>query len=247
MTNITQNLPTLPQTGTAPAAGDATMPLAGGQGSIPFDGANLPVATVKKQELPDGISSNCKQLVFLVRDCSSSMAGPKIEELNKASISFLKVLADKANKDGFLVSVVDFQSSAKRATPVAKATVLTLPNAIAGGGTNFDSALKETILAINEFKVRPNQEGWHYLRPQVLFLSDGQSPVADKNILELQEIATVTAVAYGSDADTTTLTRISSANEVHIIGTRGGDLRKFLARVGQTMSQELAIAAQPLT
>ena len=247
MTDISRNLPTLPQTGTEPATGNATIPMADNQTGNPFDAASLPVATVKKQKLPDGISSNCKQLVLLVRDCSSSMSGAKIDELNKASFSLVKVLADQLNKDGFLVSIVDFQSSSKLATSAELATRLQVPQAVAGGGTNFDSALKRTIEAIMKFDNQPNPEGWRYLRPHVLFLSDGHSAVSDKNIMELQEIADVTAIAYGDDADTQTLNRISSTNEVHIVGTQGGDLRKFLAQVGQTLSVELAWAGQALT
>ena len=94
----------------------------------------------------------------------------------------------------------------------------------------------------SDFKARPNPDGWHYLRTQVLFLSDGQSSVSQKNILALQEIANVTAIAYGSDADGSTLSSIASDGKVHVIGTRGGELRKFFADVGKTLRQGFATA-----
>jgi len=102
--------------------------------------------------------------------------------------------------------------------------------------------LKESILTIEEHTALPNPDGWVYLRPVALVLSDGQSDVSDKNIQDLQEIADVITIAYGSDANTSTLARIASDGQVHVVGTQGGELRKFLADVGQTLSQSLATA-----
>jgi len=100
--------------------------------------------------------------------------------------------------------------------------------------------LLETIKTVEDFNARPNLDGYRYLRPQVLFLSDGHSSVTDKNIADLHEIADVIAIAYGADADTQTLKRIASDGQVHVIGTDGGALRQFLAEVGKTLSQSLS-------
>ena len=203
----------------------------------------LPDLKVSKPlKIPTGVTSNTKQHVLLVRDCSSSMSGTKIDELNLASSGLIQELAKEQNKDGFLVSLIDFSSSSKRSAYAVSATGLTPPPAIAAGGTNFDSALLKTIETIEGFQNEPNSDGWRYLRPQVLFLSDGQSRVSDKNILNLQEIADVTTIAYGSDAEAQTLSKISSDGQCHVIGTSGAELRKFLANVGQTLSQSLSSA-----
>ncbi len=168
------------------------------------------------------------------------MSGNKIDELNLASVALSQILADPQNKDGFLVNIIDFDNGSERRCFAESAVGLVVPTAISQGGTNFDSALIESIHTIAEFKALPNPDGWHYLRPQMLFLSDGQSAVANKNIQDLQEIANVTTIAYGSDADTSTLSRIASDGQVHVVGTQGGELRKFLADVGQTLSMNLA-------
>ena len=204
---------------------------------------NLPELKVSRPlKVPSGVSSNTKQHVLLVRDCSSSMSGSKINELNLASSALVQELASPENKEGFLLSIIEFNTSASRSAFAASANTLNLPTATAGGGTSFDSALSETIRAVQEFTSRPNPDGWQYLRSQVLFLSDGQSSVSSHNIQALQEIADVTTIGYGSDADTGTLSRIASDGRVHVIGTNGGDLRKFLADVGQTLSQSLVAA-----
>ncbi len=201
----------------------------------------LPTLKVSKPvKIPTGVSSNAKQHVLLVRDNSGSMSGNKIDELNLASSGLIHELASPENKDGFLISVIEFSSGSCREMFAQSAITATMPLAQAEGGTNFDSALLETISTIEELKAQPNPDGWRYLRPQVLFLSDGQSSVSDKNIADIQEFADVTAIAYGSDANTDTLSRIASDGQIHIIGTNGGELRKFLAEVGRTLSQSLA-------
>lgn len=199
----------------------------------------LPVS--RKLSLPSGIASNVKQHVVVVVDTSSSMSGAKIDEANMACIAFDSELANPENKDGFLRSTVHFSSGAE-IKEVASSAETPSPRAHASGGTNFDAALLKVIDAITDFASRPNPDGWHYLRPHVLFLSDGHSNVSDKNIAALHEIADVTAIAYGSDAARDTLARISTDGQTHVVGTSGTELRKFLAAVGKTLSQSLATA-----
>lgn len=191
----------------------------------------------KKRSLPTGVANNVKQPVWLLRDKSSSMAGNKILELNLACQALLAELADPVNKNGFLVSVIDFNQVATSVVSLEPATTLVLPDAIAGGSTNFDSPINMTIAEIEAHLARQNIEGWQYLRPYVLKLTDGRGPVTNKNIQVLHELADVSAIAYGADADQATLSRISSDGQVHVVGTRGGDLRNFLAQVGKTMTQ----------
>jgi len=216
----------------------ATMPL--GETEARTELPDLKIS--KPLKIPTGVSRNTIQHVLAVRDCSSSMRGMKINEVNLATTGFFNELAHEQNKDGFRVSIIDFSTSSKLSAYAVSAIGFTPPQAIASGGTNFDSALLKTIETIESLQNEPNTDGWRYLRPQVLFLSDGQSRVSDKNILNLQEIADVTTIAYGSDADAQTLSKISSDGQCHVIGTSGAELRKFLADVGQTLSQTLSNA-----
>lgn len=202
---------------------------------------SLPTLNVaKKIKIPNGVSSNAKQHVVLALDKSLSMGGHKIDELNLAVSGLIHELASPINKDGFLISIVEFNHGASRSVFAESTLTLIPPSLFAGGSTNFNAAIEETISTIEDFKTQPNPDGWRYLRPQVLFLSDGQSPVSDKKINNLQEISNVWSIAYGDDADTAMLADIASDGRAHLIGTDGGALRSFLAKVGETLSQDLA-------
>lgn len=193
----------------------------------------------QRRALPIGIATNVKQHVLLVRDHSSSMSGTKISELNQASQALVSSLCEPENKDGFRVSIIDFNHKAKRVCMAESPSELSVPTVSASGSTNFNKALEEALATIIAFNQRPNTEGWHYLRPCVLFLSDGQSTLNDTIVQELQEHAQVIAIAYGSDASEDILSLIASDGQVHIVGTDSHQLRLFLAEIGKTLSQTL--------
>jgi len=148
-------------------------------------------------------------------------------------------LADLKNRDGFRITVIEFDHTAVRVHFGEPSGTLNLVPAKTSGGTDFNAALTEALNAIREFKSLPNDAGWHYIFPITLLLSDGQSSIKDSLIQEIQEESKVITIAYGSDADADTLSRISSDGEVHVVGTDGGALRDFLAEVGKTLSQTL--------
>lgn len=188
-----------------------------------------------KKKIPNGVASNAKQHALFVLDRSGSMGGSKIAELEMAMTSILALLGDEANKDGFRVTIIPFNHDKHvhcSAVPVASVPPV---NLTADGGTDFNAPLREVIAQIDRLKAQPNPDGWHYLLPQVLFLSDGRAQVDEGIIRDLHERANVTAVAYGSDADQATLARIASDGQVHVVGTNGGALREFLAAVGDTL------------
>ena len=228
---VIQTLPvsaTVPATKTAPA-GTA-------------EGNSLPVLNVtKRKSLPTGVASNVKQFCGLLLDTSSSMSlDSKIDELNASVAPFIAELADPRNKDGFRLSIVEFNHVARLVCSAQSAQNLTVPLLNADGGTNFDSPINMIINEIEAYMSAPNPEGWHKLRPHVIMMSDGQASVSDQNIQRLQELADVTAVAYGTDADEGTLSRISSDGQVHIVGVDGSQLRSFLQAVGRTMTDTMA-------
>ena len=194
-------------------------------------------------QLQDWVSNNTNQDVFLVRDRSGSMNGQKLSELNMASMALGQVLGDETNKNAFRITVIDFSDDAEVRVNGEYAQSANIPEAVCGGGTHFDNAIIKTTQVIDELTNRPNPEGRRWLPPQVLFLSDGYSSVDDRNIAELQEVANVWAIAYGAGADQHTLARIASDGQIHIVGTRGGELRKLLADVGETIKMDFQNAS----
>ena len=206
------------------------------------DFQDLTPLTTTKKSLPTGIATNVKQHTVITFDRSSSMFGAKIAESNQAREALLQELADPNNKDGFLVSVIDFNHEADRIVFAESAQGLKIPPSIADGFTSFEKAVGENISVIQEQQAMPNDNGWHFLRPISIFMSDGQSDISDRTIRQLHELSDVMAIAFGDDADQDTLKRIASDGKVHVIGASGGKLRKFLAQVGVTMSDDLANA-----
>lgn len=208
-----------------------------------FDAAPVPaLRTVRRKRLPTGVASNVKQHVVLACDVSSSMSGAKISELAQAREALVQTLAHDDNRDGFLLTVIDFNHAAQQVCFAQSAQTLALPEPQASGGTNFEAALTHCLTAINAFDQRLNEDGWTHLRPVVLFLSDGHSAADASTIEALQEEAAVIAIAYGADADQAMLSRISSEGDVKQIGVKGDQLRAFLAEVGHTLSQTLQTA-----
>lgn len=202
--------------------------------------ANLPVLKVTKRHgMPTGVARNVKQHVVYCVDHSTSMSGGKLLELLMALDGHFLQLADPVNKDGFRVTIIPFNNSSYVHCAAVPASSIPPLNLVACGGTNFDSPIKKAIAEIEAQKSAPNPNGEHWLRPLVLYMSDGQANVTDKNIEELHEIADVTAIAYGDDADQVTLARISSKGDVNVVGTDSGALRGFLSVVGETLVSTL--------
>ena len=192
--------------------------------------------------MPTGVASDVKQDIYLLRDVSGSMDGEKLTELNMGSQDLLKELGNKENKDGFRFSCLDFNHEARWRMEHISAQEGQVPHAIANGGTDFNAPLALTLEALIARKNRPNPERWFYLRPFVLFLSDGHARVDLDLVAEVSEYATLMAIAYGADADQNELAKIASDGVVHRIGVDGGSLRQFFAEVGTTIGQERAEA-----
>lgn len=200
---------------------------------------DMPVISVTpKEELSDDIVSRYCQHVIPTLDNSTSMSGPKIAELNVAKKALFREMAVPENRKGFKVSPIHFNSKPRRIAFGECATTIQDKPARATGGTDFELALQEVIKVIDEFKNRPNTEGFADRRPVVIFMSDGLSSANQATIVHLHEVADVISVAFGDDADRSMLKKISSDGQVHRVGTRGGELTKFLAEVGKTLSQE---------
>jgi uncharacterized protein YegL len=194
---------------------------------------------MSNDRLRNAVASDCKQLVMSLPDISSSMSGRKAKECQAALEKLFQTLADPENKDGFIGQIIPFNSSAHVAAGPELVTAMTVPKLRVGGGTNFDAALDLACKELDKFANRSNPDGWDYLKPVVLFKSDGQSYVSVDKIDALKERAQIIAIAYGADADANTLKQIASDGQVHVIGSNGDQLTQFLASVGKTLSQKL--------
>lgn len=198
--------------------------------SIPRSGASRPAWLTRSN----------KQLAVLVRDCSGSMSGGKAAEATKASQGLVEELANPANRDGFEVAVINFESSANLVDDVTLASALSgrLSPVHGGGGTDMASGLKIAVEVLS----RPVFQTEEYLRPVIVAFSDGQTSnraSAEELAKSLRVSADVVSVAFGSDADENFLRSIATSPEHFYRCSDGGSLRAFFAAVGATMCVSL--------
>ncbi len=218
--------------------------LAGQQPQNPGPADNIFAGLEPPAEAFAGIDAKYgKQHVVLVLDVSGSMgAHGKIDESNVAKGAFVNHTAVPENKDGILITEITFNDQATRRCFAQSAVGLKLKPAKAGGGTSFENALTAAHKAVMDLERRPNPDGYKFYRPAIIKMSDGHSIASDATIQKVHEVADVIAVAFGTDANTAMLAKIASDGQVHKVGTNGGELSKFLAKVGQTLSDEFQAA-----
>ncbi len=188
--------------------------------------------------LPGWVSSNSKQDVILTLDSSISMRA-LLAQLDQAVMALWHILASEENKNGFRLSIIRFSDDAELILDGIMVQEAKIERSRVINGTNFDRAVEKTYEVVGDLVTRPNPDGWMWLRPQVLFLSDGHSRASQENINRLHEVADVWSIAYGAGANLRELSRIASDGQAHVVGTNGGELRRFLANVGETLSAEL--------
>jgi uncharacterized protein YegL len=168
------------------------------------------------------------------------MSGRKATDATAASQGLVNELAQPANKDGFEVAVIDFESSARLEHDVTTATSLSgsVKPVNGGGGTNMESGLKIAV----EVLARAQFQSETYLRPVVVAFSDGQTSGKDATRTianKLKAEADLVTVAFGANADEAFLREIATSPEHFYRCSNGADLRAFFAAVGATMCVSL--------
>jgi uncharacterized protein YegL len=180
------------------------------------------------------------------------MAGEKARDARAASEDLVDELADPVNRDGFLVSIVDFNTSAIRMHELTPASALrgNVRSLDIGGGTNITAGLRE---ALTGHSSATSDEGVTYLRPVFLVFSDGghnDGPPPNDIAAEIKMFADVVSVAFGTNADEATLRSIATSPQHFYRVKTGRELRAFLAQVGATLTgtmQQRTNATQALT
>lgn len=202
---------------------------------------------------PNWICRNCRQNVVLVRDRSGSMSGQKAQDASAASLDLVVELAQPANKDGFLVGVVDFASTSQVIHALAKATDLNgkvTPLSVGtgffgmfgGGTTNITAGLEDAAKILDQAD-RAGDRGVQFLRPVVIVFTDGghnEGPGPEGVADRLKQKADLVTVAFGSDADEALMRSLASSPQHFYVCSNGRELRHFLAAVGATMTATMA-------
>jgi uncharacterized protein YegL len=184
--------------------------------------------------------------VYLLLDCSGSMAGEPIESVRQGVRALLADLrGDPQALETAYLSVITFANTAQQVCPLTELMSFQDPNLSAGGGTSMGAGLKllEDCLENEVHKPTPTQKGdW---KPLVFLMTDGQptdtwEPQADR--LKSRKLGNVIACAAGCGANSTLLKRITEI-VVEINNLQPDTLKAFFRWVSssiKTTSQSVA-------
>lgn len=193
--------------------------------------------------------------VYLVLDCSGSMAGEPIEAVRmgvKALVSDLR--SDPQAVETAYLSVITFSSGAQQVCPLTELMMFQEPSLDAGGSTAFGEALKllESAVDSEVQKTTENKKGdW---KPLVFIMTDGQptdswQAVADR--VKQKRFGNIIACAAGPGADSHMLKRVTEV-VVELNNLQPDTLRAFFKWVSSSIKTTSAkldqvVADAPVT
>lgn len=167
---------------------------------------------IRHEEKPVSLQMAESGLVYLLLDCSGSMAGTKLDQAKKGAFAFTKDAVAK----GYRVGLIEFESSATHiCDPTTDVVILQqrLNDIQLGGGTDMTSAL---LLAKNKLS---NNRGLRV----IVVVTDGM-PNDTRSALKVAQEAVrsqVDIIAIGTDdADQDFLKKLASKKELGIKVTR---------------------------
>jgi uncharacterized protein YegL len=189
--------------------------------------------------------------IYLVLDCSGSMAGEPIAAMEMGLKALLEDLRnDPQALETVWLSVITFASTAQQIIPLTDLSEFPPPDLAAAGTTALGEAIDLLAQCIeNEVrKTAPEQKGdW---RPMVFLLTDGEPTDDWEKPVErfrVRGAATIIACGAGSEVNDATLKRISD-RVVRLRDTQPGTLGAFLKWVTVSVSaanQALGTRARP--
>lgn len=176
--------------------------------------------------------------VYLLLDCSSSMAGEPIEAVRqgmKALIAELK--GDPQALETAYLSVITFDSWARQIIPLTPLMNFKEPPLYAGGVTSLGAALRLLMDCIEREVHKTTEEQKGDWKPLAFLLTDGAptdewEETAEK--LRTSSMVKFVACAAGAEADTSILKHITES--VLMMNTvSAGDLSQFFAWVSDSV------------
>lgn len=185
--------------------------------------------------------------IYLVLDCSGSMAGEPIEAVRQGVKALLSDLrGDPQALETAFLSVITFDSGARQVCPLTELMQFQEPNLDASGSTALGEAMKLLEQAIDK-EVRKSTAGqkgdW---RPLVFLMTDGQPTDAwekPADAIKARKLGNIIACAAGSGAATDPLKRITEI-VVKLDNLQPDTLKQFFRWVSDSIKTTSASVAQ---
>lgn len=184
--------------------------------------------------------------VVLLLDCSGSMSGEKIRNLNDAVRDMLAVFRDTENSETEIhVAIISFGAELKLHQPLASAGNIRWQDLSASGGTPLGTAIQMAKAMIEDKDILPSRA----YRPTVVLVSDGrptdswEEPLKDFVREGRSAKCDRMAMAIGADADEMVLGKfLEGAMNSLFYAENARQLRDFFKNV--TMSVTIRTRSQ---
>jgi len=146
--------------------------------------------------------------VYLLLDCSESMAGPGLESVNLGVRTMVAEL--KSNPyalETVYISVIAFNREAKQLAPLTEVMKFQLPNLSVRAGSSLGAAVRLLVKCLQTEVVRTSPTSKGDYKPLVFLLTDGQptddweSGVESLKRINNPKIANIYAIGCGPDVD----------------------------------------------
>jgi len=154
--------------------------------------------------------------VYLVLDCSESMAGPAMEAVNRGVATLLAELKSSPQAlETVFLSIITFSSNARQVVPLTEILQVQLPRLSIRPGTALGAALQLLGTCLKRDVVRTDRSTKGDYRPLVFLMTDGQPTDAWEDAantirgLREPKIANLYAIGCGDDVDGGILYRIT--------------------------------------
>lgn len=171
--------------------------------------------------------------VFFVLDCSESMVGDKLKQMEEGMQAVVRTLrADPYALESVYISVIAFAGIAKTVAPLREVVSFYPPKLPLGGGTSLGAALDILMSEIDKSVVKTTPETKGDWKPIVYLFTDGHptdnpTQAIDRWADKYAKKATLIAVSLGGSADLAVLKRLTE-NVVLFEETKEGDFKKFV-------------------
>jgi uncharacterized protein YegL len=179
----------------------------------------------------------------LIVDTSTSMQGPRIDELNKGLQSYKEeLMADALASKRVEVAIVTFGGRVNRLVEFVTATSFDPPKLQTIGGTPMGEAISTALDMIEERKDSYRQHGIAYYRPWAFLITDGEPndhwrPVAGRvKDGELKKSFCFFAVGV-EGANMKVLEEICARKPLWLQGTKFRELFSWLSNSQQAVSR----------
>ena len=182
--------------------------------------------------------------VYILADCSGSMAGDPIEQV-KQGIRTLhdNLMDDPSAKETAYLSVITFDSSARQLTPLTELNKFTPPDLQAGGSTAYGAALKTLLDCVSKEvkKSAPGSEVKGDWKPLIFIFTDGEPTDSWETYADdVKQKRLGNVIAIGCGAANPDVLKRTTESVMMMTDTSAEGFKAFFAWMSSSISQTSA-------